>query len=111
MPFAFIGGEEALPTKYHLKRLAKMIGAPYVPIPSYLVPWPMPIACDIYYGEPLVFEGTGAEADRVIQGYVDRVKARIVELIDEGRVARRRRLDRILPVDATRDDFPGEVEP
>jgi len=111
VPFAFVGGEEALPTKFHFKTIAKRMGLPYIPVPAYLVPFPMPIACDIYYGEPLVFEGTGAEADRVIEGYVDRVKARIVELIDEGRVARRRRLDRVLPVDATEDDFPGEVEP
>lgn len=111
VPFAFVGGEEALPTKFQFKSIAKRLGLPYIPVPAYLIPFPMPIACDIYYGEPLVFEGTGAEADRVIEGYVDRVKARIVELINEGRVARRRRLDRVLPIDATRDDFPGEVAP
>jgi len=111
VPFAFIGGEEALPTKFHLKPLAKMLGVPYLPIPSYLIPFPMPIACDIYYGEPLRFDGTGVEADRVIEGYVDRVKARIVELIDQGRQERRRRLDRVLPLgEVTEDDFPGESD-
>ncbi len=109
VPFAFVGGEEALPTKFHLKSIARRLGLPYIPVPGYLLPFPMPIACDIYYGEPLLFDGTGAEADRVIEGYVDRVKARIVELIDEGRVARRRRLGRVLPVEPQEDDFPGEV--
>ena len=108
VPFAFIGGEEALPTKYHLKRLAKMIGAPYVPIPTYLIPFPIPVSCDIHYGEPLVFEGDGTEGDEVIEDYVNQVKDRIVELIDTGRQLRRRRLDRVPPLgDMTEDDFPG----
>jgi stress response protein SCP2 len=33
-------------------------------------------------------EGTGAEDDEVIQGHVDRVKARIAELIEIGRARR-----------------------
>lgn len=83
-PFAFIGGEEALPVIYHANTLAKLIGAPYVPISPYLLPVPMPKRCELWFGEPLVFEGTGRESDETIQRYVDQVVARIDHLIDTG---------------------------
>ena len=89
VPFAFIGGEEAIPTIFHLNRLARVIGVPYIPVASHLLPVPLPIRCQIFYGEPLVFEGTGAEADDVIEGYVEVVQDRIRALIDQGRAWRR----------------------
>lgn len=89
VPFAFIGGEEALPTIYHAKTIAKLIGAPYFPVPYYLVPIPLPISCQIYYGDPMHFEGDGNETDEVINGYVDQVKHKIEELIARGREERR----------------------
>ncbi|GMV42612.1 MAG: acyltransferase [Myxococcales bacterium] len=88
VPFAFIGGEEALPAMFHLNGLAKLIGAPYWPVPPHLVPFPLPVPCELYYGEPLVFEGDGTEPDEVIEEYVGRVKLRIRELIADG-LARR----------------------
>ncbi len=89
VPFAFIGGEEALPTMLHLKRIAKVFGFPYIPIPPYLLPVPMPVHCEIYYGEPMEFEGDGSEADHVIDGYVQQVRGRIAALIERGRDERR----------------------
>lgn len=89
VPFAFIGGEEALPTVMHLKRLAKLVGAPYIPVPPYLLPVPMPVHCEVYYSEPMCFEGDGTEADDVIAGYVEQVKQRIRGLIEKGREERR----------------------
>lgn len=94
VPFAFIGGEEALPTIMHLKRLARMIKAPYIPISPYILPIPMPIPCQIFYGEPLKFEGDGTEADEVIEEYVGIVKTKIEGLIDEGRRWRRDALEK-----------------
>ncbi len=94
VPFAFIGGEEALPTIMHLKRLARMIKAPYIPISPYILPIPMPIPCQIFYGEPLEFEGDGTEADEVIEEYVGIVKTKIEGLIDEGRRWRRDALEK-----------------
>ena len=93
VPFAFIGGEEAIPTIYHWKALAKLVGAPYVPITPYILPIPRPVRCEIHYGEPMVFRGTGAETDEVILDYVEQVRERIAELIVQGRASRRRRLD------------------
>jgi 1-acyl-sn-glycerol-3-phosphate acyltransferase len=84
VPLAFIGGEEAIPTILHLTSLAKLIGAPYVPITPYLLPLPLPVQCAIHYGEPLLFEGTGTEPDEVVQSYVDQVVGRVNALIDEG---------------------------
>lgn len=92
VPLAFIGGEEAIPTIYHAKKLAKWIGAPYVPITPYGLPVPLPVQCSLHYGEPFRFPGDGTEPDQVIEGYVDQVRARISTLIEEGRVARRERL-------------------
>lgn len=84
IPFAFIGGGEAIPTVVNSYALGKLMGAPYVPITPYLFAVPLPVRLEVHYGEPIVFEGTGAEDDEVIGGYVDRVKARIAEMIDVG---------------------------
>lgn len=84
LPFAFVGGEEAMPTYWHLKRMAKLTGAPYWPAPPYLLPIPMPLSCDIIYGEPMLFEGDGTEDDGVIKNYVGQVKAKVVSLMERG---------------------------
>ncbi len=94
VPFAFIGGEEAIPTILHLKRLARMVKAPYIPISPYILPVPLPISCQIFYSEPMEFEGDGTETDEVVLGYVDQVRRRIESLIDEGRQWRRDALDK-----------------
>jgi 1-acyl-sn-glycerol-3-phosphate acyltransferase len=92
VPLAFIGGEEAIPTIYHAKGLAKLFNAPYVPITPYIVPFPLPVHCEIHYGEPMHFEGTGNEPDDVIEGYVAQVKEQVEQLIAEGRGSRARNL-------------------
>lgn len=88
VPLAFIGGEEAIPTQFHLKRLAKILGVPYVPVPPQILPLPLPVSCQIYYGKPLLFEGDGNESDEVIHDYVDQVKDAIAALIERGLAAR-----------------------
>jgi 1-acyl-sn-glycerol-3-phosphate acyltransferase len=85
VPFGFLGGGEAIPTVMNSYALGKLMGAPYVPITPYLVALPLPVRLEVHYGEPLVFSGTGAEDDEVINGYVDQVKTRIAELIEIGR--------------------------
>jgi 1-acyl-sn-glycerol-3-phosphate acyltransferase len=85
VPFAFIGGGEAIPTIANSYTLGKLVGAPYVPITPYLVALPLPVRLEIRYGEPMIFEGTGAEDDEVVGGYVAQVKQRIAELIAIGR--------------------------
>jgi 1-acyl-sn-glycerol-3-phosphate acyltransferase len=89
VPFAFIGGEEALPVVYHSDLLAKVFRAPYFPVSPYGIPLPLPFPCQIYYSEPMEFRGTGTESDEVVERHVEQVRARIEQLIADGRKRRR----------------------
>jgi hypothetical protein len=88
VPFAFLGGGEAIPTVANSYALGRMMGAPYVPITPYGLAIPLPVRLSVHYGEPMVFSGTGSEDDEVIGGYVDQVKTRIAELLEVGQAAR-----------------------
>jgi 1-acyl-sn-glycerol-3-phosphate acyltransferase len=90
VPLAFIGGEEALPAVYHAKLLAKLTGAPYWPVPRWVLPIPKPVACQIYYSEPMRFEGTGHEGDEDIDEMVVQVRDRVRALIRHGLEQRKR---------------------
>ncbi len=92
VPFAFVGGEEALPVIHHADGLARLTGAPYWPVTPYVLPIPLPFPCQLWFGEAMHFEGDGHEADPVIEGYVQQVKDRIAALIEQGRAFRRGRL-------------------
>jgi 1-acyl-sn-glycerol-3-phosphate acyltransferase len=85
VPFAFIGGGDAVPTIANSYTLGKLFGAPYVPITPYLLTIPLPVSLEIHYGEPMMWSGSGTEDDEVIAGYVEQVRSRIAELIEVGR--------------------------
>jgi 1-acyl-sn-glycerol-3-phosphate acyltransferase len=85
VPFAFVGGGEAIPTIVNSYTLGKLLGVPYVPLTPWGAAVPLPVALAIEYGEPMRFEGTGAEDDEVIAAHVDEVKSRIAALIERGR--------------------------
>lgn len=84
VPFAFIGGGDAFPTVYNSKRLGRLMGAPYLPVTPYLLPFALPVELAVHYGEPIVFEGTGNEDDRSIEQKVSRVKEQVAELLARG---------------------------
>jgi 1-acyl-sn-glycerol-3-phosphate acyltransferase len=86
VPFAFLGGGDAIPTVGNLYKLGKLLGVPYLPVTPWLVPLPRPAKLRIRFGEPMRLEGTGDEDDRAIQRHVDQVKERIAKLIGEGAV-------------------------
>lgn len=88
IPCAFIGGEEAFPQLYHVKWLAKLVNGPFVPIAPQLILFPLPVACQVYYGAPMHFEGDGSEPDQVVRGYVDQVREAMTRLISMGLDAR-----------------------
>lgn len=88
IPVAVLGGGEAVPTVFNAVRLGRALGVPYVPITPYLLPVPLPVRFDIYYGEPMTFEGTGSEEDDVIERHVESVKERIAAMIEHGRLVR-----------------------
>jgi 1-acyl-sn-glycerol-3-phosphate acyltransferase len=96
VPFAFLGGGEAIPTISNAVGLGKFLGLPYIPVTPWLVTVPIPAKLEVYFSEPMLFEGTGAEDDEVVQANVDKVKDRIAHLIDIGR---RRRSGEIVPAD------------
>ena len=87
VPFAFIGGGDAIRTIANLYRIGQLIGVPYLPITPWIVPLPRPAKLSIHYGEPLRFEGSGSEDDDVVRQKVEEVKARIAALIEQGRSA------------------------
>ena len=89
VPFAFIGGGDAVPTIFNAYKLGKLLGAPYVPITPYLFALPLPVPLAVHYGEPMTLEGTGSEDDATIEHKVAQVKARVAELIAKGELARR----------------------
>ena len=88
VPFAFLGGGEAIPTVMNLYKLGQLMGVPYVPVTPYIVPIPKPVTLQVLYSEPLLFEGDGSEADEVVHGYVEQVRARIAWLIEQARALR-----------------------
>jgi 1-acyl-sn-glycerol-3-phosphate acyltransferase len=85
IPFGFLGGGAAVPTIANSYALGRLLGVPYVPFTPYLVALPLPVHLEVRYGEPMGFSGTGSEDDDIVTGHVERVKARITELIAEGR--------------------------
>ena len=84
IPFAFVGGEETFPTMFGIKSIGKLVGAPHMPIAPQLVFFPLPVSCQIHFGEPMFFEGDGGEPDEIVRDYVDQVKDRIHGLIEGG---------------------------
>jgi 1-acyl-sn-glycerol-3-phosphate acyltransferase len=92
VPLGFVGGGDAVPTIYNAVGLGKLLGLPYVPVTPWGLAVPLPAPCQVHYGEPMVFEGTGDEDDTVIRGYVDQVKQRIALLMEEARAARKARI-------------------
>ena len=88
IPFAFLGGGEAIPTIANAVTLGKLVGVPYIPITPWLLALPIPAKLEVHYSEPMTFEGTGSEDDEVVYANVERVKDRIASLIDRGRKRR-----------------------
>lgn len=93
IPVAFIGGGDAIPTVANLYGVGRRLGVPYIPVTPWLVTWPRPTTLQIYFGEPLIFDGEGNEEDIVIHRWVETVKDRIRILIDRG-VAERPELEK-----------------
>ncbi|MBX3186371.1 MAG: acyltransferase family protein [Labilithrix sp.] len=89
VPFAFLGGGEAVPTVMNAVSIGRLFGVPYIPITPWIVAVPLPAKLEVYYSPPMIFEGTGAEDDETVFAHVDKVKARIAGLIDLGRKRRR----------------------
>lgn len=84
VPFAFLGGGDAIPTVANIYKLGKLLGVPYLPVTPWLLPLPRPAKLTMRFSPPIRFEGSGEEDDETVQGFVDQVKNRIAELIAQG---------------------------
>ncbi len=85
VPFAFIGGGDAIPTVTNLYKLGKLLGMPYLPVTPWLLPLPRPAKLSIHFGEPIHLDGSGDEDDVSAQRSVAQVKERIAQLIERAR--------------------------
>jgi len=85
VPMAFLGGGDAIPTVANLYRLGKLLGVPYVPVTSYLLPLPRPTTFQLLFSQPMAFEGDGGESDETVLVYIEQVRSRIRWLIEQGR--------------------------
>lgn len=88
IPFAFLGGGDAVPTIANAVSLGKLFGVPYIPITPYLFALPLPVDLEIIYGEPMYLSGTGSEDDEVVAEYVYEVKSQIATMMERGRKKR-----------------------
>jgi 1-acyl-sn-glycerol-3-phosphate acyltransferase len=84
VPFAFLGGGEAIPTVMNLYKIAKLFGAPYIPVTPWIVPLPRRVPLAIYYGAPMTFTGKSTEEDAVVDRYVAQVKEQVAAMIARG---------------------------
>lgn len=94
VPVGVIGSEEIYPGIFHLDRLARLLGVPYIPI-TPLFPHlgllgllPLPVRVDLHFGQPLRFDLKPEVSDAEVQGEVDRVMQALADLLGRG-VARR----------------------
>jgi 1-acyl-sn-glycerol-3-phosphate acyltransferase len=84
VPFAFLGGGEAIPTVMNLYKIGKLLGAPYIPVTPWLFPVPRRVPLRILYGEPISLTGSASDEDSVIEAHVEAVKQRVAALIADG---------------------------
>ena len=70
-------------------RIAKLVGAPYLPLSPTLLPLPLPAKCVLTFGPPMRFEGSGNEDDETVTGHVREVEREVERLIAAGRTQRR----------------------
>jgi 1-acyl-sn-glycerol-3-phosphate acyltransferase len=84
VPVAVVGAEEQAPALLDLKKAAKLIGFPALPITPTVVPIPLPVKYRLYFGEPMLFSGSREEEDGELARKVAEVKARIQEMLQHG---------------------------
>jgi 1-acyl-sn-glycerol-3-phosphate acyltransferase len=90
VPVSVIGSEEQQPGLMNLRGVAKVLGAPALPI-TLTFPWlgplgllPLPVKYHFYFHEPMHFEGDPDDEDAKIEDQVDQVRAVIEAGFDRG---------------------------
>jgi len=95
VPIAVVGSEEQAPAIANVMPLARLMRMPAFPV-TITWPWlgplgmvPLPVKYNIYFGEPMWFEGNPSDEDEVIGEKVDQVKAVIADMLARGLESRR----------------------
>ena len=92
VPVAVIGAEEQYPSVGDLKKLAKTLGTPSIPIIPQLfmgMLMPLPTKYRVYFGEPMRFSGDPDDEDAVIDEKVWAVQTTVQSMVN--RALRERR--------------------
>ena len=84
LPIAVVGAEDFYPFVFHLKKIARLLSLPALPLSLNLIPLPSPV--DIYIGEPYVLpEELSAEAlDEELEPHIIALEKRIDNMIKAG---------------------------
>jgi len=89
VPVGVVGCEESCLSFSRMTPLAKLMGAPYLPLTPTILPVPLPTKVSLHFGEPLRFDGTGNEENATIAEMVRTVEGEVQNLMDKGLAARR----------------------
>jgi len=94
VPVAVVGCEEAYPSILNLKGLARMLGAPYLPVTPFF-PFlgpvgalPLPTQVRIQFGAPIRLEGEADAAEVEVEAQAAHVKDSIQQMLDQMVAAR-----------------------
>lgn len=95
LPIAVVGAEEFFPYVIHLKKIAKFLSIPALPLSANLFPLPSPV--DIYIGKPYLLptELSPDALDEELEPHIIHLEKEIERLTQEGLKNRRTLLDRI----------------
>ena len=95
VPVGIVGSEESVPSVYDVKPLARLLGAPYLPVPATLpllgplAYLPLPTKFLLHFGAPIRFTGDPDASDAEVSDKVEQVKDALNGLIQEGLRKRR----------------------
>ena len=95
VPVGVVGSEESIPSVYDIKALARLLGAPYAPVPATLPILgplafvPLPTKFVLNFGEPMYFDGDPDASDAEVADKVEQVKAALDAQIKRGLKQRR----------------------
>jgi 1-acyl-sn-glycerol-3-phosphate acyltransferase len=89
VPIGVVGAEEQAPALLDLKRVARLLGMPALPVTPTVVPLPLPTRYHLHFGEPMRFSGSPDDDDAALEEKVAQVKAAVQRLVDQGLRARK----------------------
>jgi 1-acyl-sn-glycerol-3-phosphate acyltransferase len=84
VPVGIVGAEEQAPALFDLKRLARLLSMPALPVTPTIIPLPLPTRYHLHFGAPLRFTGSPDDEDAVLEEKVARVKGAVQKLLDDG---------------------------